>query len=36
MPSGTGPAKGMFNTLLKFGYDKTGTVKNLKISNQEA
>jgi hypothetical protein len=27
------PAKGMFNTLLKFGFKKKGTVTNKKISN---
>jgi len=31
-----GPAKGMFNTLLKFGFEKKGAVKNKKITNQEA
>jgi hypothetical protein len=28
-----GPAKGMFNTLLKFGFEKKGAVKNKKITN---
>jgi hypothetical protein len=33
IPATAGPAKGMFNTLLKFGFEKKGTVKTKKISN---
>ncbi len=33
---GLGPAKGMFNTLMKFGFEKTRTVVNKKITAQEA
>jgi DNA polymerase I-like protein with 3'-5' exonuclease and polymerase domains len=36
IPVAAGPAKGMFNTLLKFGFEKKGYVTNKKISNQEA
>ena len=33
---GLGPAKGMFNTLIKFGFDKNGMLRNTKIHHQEA
>ena len=32
----SGPAKGIFNNLLRFGFEKRGMLKNKKISNQEA
>ena len=34
--SGHGPAKGMFNTLMKLGFDKSGAMRNVKIHCQEA
>jgi hypothetical protein len=33
---GLGPARGMFNTLLKLGFNRNGVMKNKKITPQEA
>lgn len=33
---GLGPARGMFNTLLKLGFNRNGIMKNSKITPQEA